>query len=91
MSGIAGDRPKTLVNLGSDEIFASQDVKRLQRFVFSVGSDRTSSFKQISWAKFLDPILDPSPKWFSDFCRSRHLISNAYHHPASRARPGEEL
>ncbi len=28
LSGIAGDRPKTLVNLGSDEIFASQDVER---------------------------------------------------------------
>ena len=75
MSGIAGDMPKTLVNLGSDEIFTSQDVKRLKRFVFCVGSDRTSSFKQISWAKFLDPIIDPSPTWFSDFCRRRHLIS----------------
>jgi hypothetical protein len=75
MGGIAGDRPKTLVNLGSDEIIASQDVERLKRFVFSVHSDRASKFKQISWAKLLDPIIDTSPKWFLDFCRSRHLIS----------------
>jgi hypothetical protein len=77
MSGIAGDCSKTLVNLGADEIFASQDAKRLKRFAFALGSGRTSSFKQISWAKFLDPGIVHSLKWFSDFCRCRHLIPSS--------------
>jgi hypothetical protein len=47
----------------------------LKRFAFAVGSGPASSFKQISWAKFLDPVIERSPKWFSDFCRTRHLIS----------------
>ncbi len=77
MSGLAGDWPKTLVNLGADEIFASQDAERLKRFAFALGSGRTSSFKQISWAKFLDPVIVQSRKWFSDFCRCRHLIPSS--------------
>jgi hypothetical protein len=77
MSGIAAEGPKTLVNLGSDEIFARQDLERLKRFALAIRSDSTSNFKQTSWTQFLDPVIDQSPKWFSDFCRSRNLVSSS--------------
>jgi hypothetical protein len=74
LSGIAGGRPKKLINLGSRDIFARQ-ADRLQRFAFALDCGSKSTFKQITWADFLDPMIDQSPKWFSDFCRERGLIT----------------
>jgi hypothetical protein len=61
-----------MINLGSRNILERQ-VDRLNRFASALDIGDTSRFERITWAECLDPIIDRSPIWFSDFCRSRRL------------------
>jgi hypothetical protein len=71
---LARDRPATLANLGSADLFAASR-GRLERFDAALNEDHGSRFVTITWSDLLGDGFDDMPSWFVEFCRNRKLTA----------------
>jgi len=72
LKGLAGDRPATLVNLGTKRLFEGSNGERLQHFIDALVTDQSSRFVKLTWAQLLQGVTNP-PAWFNRFVDSRRL------------------